>query len=496
MPSTTDISPLSITDGKISNEAKIAHAKLAKAVEGQVLVAQSDGKFAAKTLAGDVTLAADGSTTSNVAVASDGTTVVAGPAGAKGDKGDTGNQGVTGATGPAGSDATVTEATVNAAGAVMHADFGSEGFIKRGSSSASYTIDNSTYSTTGHTHAHADLTGIDADQHRVINDGGTSSTELWSANNINYHLGGKAASGHLHTGVYSATGHTHDLSDITDSGTAAPLDVPASGNASSSQVVKGNDTRLTDARTPSSTLAHKASHEYGGTDALSPSDIGAAATGHTHDSRYFQESEFINASAGVGDAGKPVKLDDDGKIDEGFLEGVLTYNNLADIPSTFTPSSHTHSYSSLTGIPSTFSATINDFGTSGSDVWSASKIISNGVVTAKANAPVKHFTIDLIWGDSTQSGVDYPSGTDPVYDGIVDITHGLTTNYVVCSIVDQEGKLKPAMTQLDLNFEDEVLVKIINNNKVRITFGHISAELGGSQIDEGDGFYITIMGAV
>ena len=35
-------------------------------------------------------------------------------------------------------------------------------------------------------------------------------------------------------------------------GTAAALDVASSGNASSSQVVKGNDTRLTDARTPTS----------------------------------------------------------------------------------------------------------------------------------------------------------------------------------------------------------------------------------------------------
>jgi hypothetical protein len=58
-------------------------------------------------------------------------------------------------------------------------------------------------------------------------------------------------------------------------GTAATKDAPTSGNASSTQVVLGNDTRLSDARTPSSTLAHKSSHATGGTDALAPSDIGA-----------------------------------------------------------------------------------------------------------------------------------------------------------------------------------------------------------------------------
>lgn len=47
--------------------------------------------------------------------------------------------------------------------------------------------------------------------------------------------------------------HTHVLSSITDAGTAASRNVPASGNASASQVVLGDDTRLSDARTP---LAH------------------------------------------------------------------------------------------------------------------------------------------------------------------------------------------------------------------------------------------------
>jgi hypothetical protein len=45
--------------------------------------------------------------------------------------------------------------------------------------------------------------------------------------------------------------HTHTLSSITNAGTAASKDIPATGNATTNQVVYGTDTRLTDSRIPS-----------------------------------------------------------------------------------------------------------------------------------------------------------------------------------------------------------------------------------------------------
>jgi hypothetical protein len=59
-------------------------------------------------------------------------------------------------------------------------------------------------------------------------------------------------------------------------GTAATKDVPTSGNAASGQVVKGNDTRLTNARTPTS-HTHDASAIVSGT--IDPDRLGTGSGG-------------------------------------------------------------------------------------------------------------------------------------------------------------------------------------------------------------------------
>lgn len=53
--------------------------------------------------------------------------------------------------------------------------------------------------------------------------------------------------------------HTHTLADISDNGTAAAKNVPASGDATGTDVVLADDSRLTNARTPTT-------HSHGTTD--------------------------------------------------------------------------------------------------------------------------------------------------------------------------------------------------------------------------------------
>ena len=90
MPSATDIFPLSITDGKISKEAKINPTKLARATPGQVLIAGTDGKFRP----------------GNLVTTSSGDSLVQAGSGATGATGATGGRGSTGATGTPGATGT------------------------------------------------------------------------------------------------------------------------------------------------------------------------------------------------------------------------------------------------------------------------------------------------------------------------------------------------------------------------------------------------------
>ena len=276
MPNKTDIDPLSITDGKISNLANINPKKLAKATEGQVLVAQADGRFAAKSLSGDISLQASGAATVTSVVTAEGggtTTVVTGPAGPTGAQGPAGAQG---AQGPAGSDATVTTSAVDSAGAVMETDL-VQTSAGAGDASKPIKLDStgkidasmiddgdisynniadvpSTFAPSSHNHAaseitsgtladarvaqsnvtqhqaaidHDQLTNFSADEHRVIDDTSTTDTDkLWSAYQIVTQLATKPP-------YNTATSTTDGLMDNTDKvfldKLAAQISIPSSG---------------------------------------------------------------------------------------------------------------------------------------------------------------------------------------------------------------------------------------------------------------------------
>ena len=70
---TAQLGPGSVTDGKVSNQAKIKASKLQKVGAGQLLVGGSDGKLAPVSISGDLVIDANGVAT--VATTTSTTTV-------------------------------------------------------------------------------------------------------------------------------------------------------------------------------------------------------------------------------------------------------------------------------------------------------------------------------------------------------------------------------------------------------------------------------------
>ena len=90
------------------------------------------------------------------------------------------------------------------------------------------------------THAQIDTHIADNTKHRVINDGGTSSTELWSSNEISTQLATK-----------SDTSHVHTVSNISDFNTASDARITLQKANPNGIATLGADSKIPSAQLPS-----------------------------------------------------------------------------------------------------------------------------------------------------------------------------------------------------------------------------------------------------
>lgn len=126
---------------------------------------------------------------------------------------------------------------------------------------------------------------------------------------------------------------------------------PVSGNASPTQVVKGNDSRLTDARVP---LAHAVTHKSGGTDAIAldtlaaPTDVttlNASTSAHGllrkldgNVNHVLQGDGSWGTPAGGGNMSKSdYDTNNDLIVDHASLADSVSWNNVSGKPVRFVP---------------------------------------------------------------------------------------------------------------------------------------------------------------
>lgn len=119
--------------------------------------------------------------------------------------------------------------------------------------------------------------------------------------------------------------------DASSLGTAAYKNIPSSGNASTSQVVMGNDTRLSDARTPKS-HTHTKSQITDFPSSMPASDVYAWAKASTKPSYTASEVGAIATSA-KGAANGVASLGSDGKVPNSQLPSSTGESLTFNVPS-------------------------------------------------------------------------------------------------------------------------------------------------------------------
>lgn len=149
---------------------------------------------------------------------------------------------------------------------------------------------------------------------------------------------GAAAADHAHGGI-SADGKVGSVSGLPlVTGAAGAVTVGAFGT-SAGTFCEGNDARITGSRTPT---AHAASHATGGSDAITASSIGAAASSHAHGN--------ITSAGAIGTtSGLPVVTTTSGVLTTGAFgntSGTICQGNDSRLSDARTPTAHAASHAS------------------------------------------------------------------------------------------------------------------------------------------------------
>lgn len=284
-----------------------------------------------------------------------------------------------------------------------------------------------------------------------------STSGMWEKESLS--SAGIASSGHDHSGVYDPAGTTS---------THAALTTTVHGITDTANLVYTSDSRLSDARTPSSTLAHasthlsggtdelsgispsqitgtavvtadsrlsdartptahKTSHSTGGSDALVASDIGAAATSHSHATSDITSGNFVatvsggtgvtvtggtgNASTPTVSIGQAVATTSDVTFADITGTGVFSAPNIASGLVLMTPVANTTTGVAVTGLSvlcSNATAALDDFSVAVTANSAANALRTTTYSTLTfSGSTLTGLTVRVFRTDTTQTGVSW-----------------------------------------------------------------------------------------
>jgi hypothetical protein len=239
------------------------------------------------------------------------------------------------------------------------------------------------------------------------------------------HTGTQAAATITGLSAVATTGAYTDLSGRPTLGTVASLNVAASGDAGSTEIVRGNDTRLTNNRAPTA-------HNHSATEITSgilAADRLAAGTALQVYRRNAANNaiECATISTGLGDMQRTTyDTDNDGIVDAAEVALSVVWANVSGKPS-FSTVATTGVYADLTSKPALGSSAARDVGTTAGSVAAGDDsrfhVHSNTVqldkITEAAGLPLWN---GGAWPGGGGGGGDmFKSVYDVNNDGIVDV---------------------------------------------------------------------------